>query len=264
MAWIAAAIGAAQTAVQMIPSEAEEDNNQAVAELKRRKAAGELGLTDEEREMLWNETYGNAQRKIDEQRMRGDATMAATGNTSGGAMQAQQASQMNATAMAASQAAQQMNELDVEKRDAELQELTDRLAVKQDAERERILQFTIAAGKAGENFGEYEGLTGEQVLDKNKPSSMDGWKKEEYSRLTPEQQQAAHTIETLRASGDPESLKLADALEEKYGLDSPESAAAWGTATEGTPDTGTTTTTPATDAGTTTTETTQSATGSWT
>lgn len=164
MAWIPAAIAAAQLAVQMIPGGAENENNRELKDLKNRKRTDGLGLTDQEREAYWGDTFGVANAHIAQQRAQGDATLAATGNTSGANMVAQQQAQLNATAKAAGAAADQIAKLDVQERAAEEQELADRLAIKEGKGQMRKNAAVKAASSVAGALGEYDGTTGELGL----------------------------------------------------------------------------------------------------
>jgi hypothetical protein len=164
MAWIPAAIAAAQMVAQMVPGAAESANNAEIKELKSRKRRGELGITDQERDAYWSDTFGVANASIAQQRAQGDATLAATGNTTGANMVAQQQGQMAATAKAAGAAADQIAKLDVQERASEEQELADRLAVKEGKTQQRVNAAVKTASNIGGALGEYDGTTGELGL----------------------------------------------------------------------------------------------------
>lgn len=181
------AIAAASAAAAAAPKAGEKYNKEQIRELKARKEAGELGLTQQEKDAMWGQTYAPAEAKVREQRVRGEAAMAAAGGTSGGAMAAQQAASMNATAAAATQAGQAISEMDVAEREAENQELDDRLAVQDQVKRERRQALIGAAGKVASTLGRYGGETGRSAFDPNKPSAMDGYKMPDTSDMTPKE-----------------------------------------------------------------------------
>ena len=164
MAWIPLAMAAVQGAVQMVPSAAEVENKREISALKNRRKNTGLGLTDQERDAYWGDTYGVATTRIDQERQHGDAVLAATGNTSGANMVAQQQGQLAATAQAAGAAADQIAKLDVQERSAEEQELADRMAVQDTKTQQRKNAAVKMASDIGGTLGEYDGTTGELGL----------------------------------------------------------------------------------------------------
>lgn len=204
------AIAAASAAAAAAPKAGEKYNKEQIRELKARKEAGELGLTQQEKDAMWGQTYAPAEAKVREQRVRGEAAMAAAGGTSGGAMAAQQAASMNATAAAATQAGQAISEMDVAEREAENQELDDRLAVQDQVKRERRQALISAAGKVASTLGRYGGETGRSLFDRNKPSAMDGYKVPDMSNMTPEEAEFYTTSLEIYGQADPELRKQID------------------------------------------------------
>lgn len=219
---IMAIIAAAQAAYELAPKKGEIENRREIRNLEMRKEAGTLGLTQQERDAAWADTYAPAEAKVREQRIRQAQTQAATGATYGGQQAAGDAAQLNATALSAAQAGQAIAQMDVAEREAENQELTDRMAVA-DGDKTRRIR---GAGNAVEEFakvkGRYEGTTGEDMADPSKASSVDGEVDVDTSKMDPATLEAYTDYKAAMDSGDPEAIRLAEDALRKAGWVPPE------------------------------------------
>lgn len=209
---VALAAAAAGTAAAAAPKKGERYNKEQIKELEARKAAGELGLTQQEKDAMWGQTYAPAEAKVREQRVRSEAAMAAAGGTSGGAMAAQQAASMNATATAATQAGQAIAEMDVAEREAEKQELDDRLAIRDQVKQGRRMAIMSGGQQTAGVMARYEGETGRSVFDPNKPSVMDGYKVPDTSDMTPKEAEFYNDAMAKYDAADPATKQQIDDL----------------------------------------------------
>lgn len=83
MSWIPAALGVAQAGLTMLPTEQSRYNAEQLRKLKEQKAKGQLGLTGTEREQLASSMLQPVRTAATQQQSMSDATLAATGRTSG-------------------------------------------------------------------------------------------------------------------------------------------------------------------------------------
>ena len=209
MAWIATIAQAAANVGMTAAAQQGNENGKYIKELKAKEKSGTFGLTDQEKQSMWNDTYGSANKHIEEERKRGDATMAATGNTSGGAMLAQQASRQAAAGQVAQNAANAIEQVDVQEAEAEKQELSDRLAIRRDNRMQLANSILGSSAQAGKTYGEYEGTTGKSLDNANKPSKMDGYTKADVSKMTPQQRRVYASYQDALKSGDPDLIEAA-------------------------------------------------------
>jgi hypothetical protein len=154
-------LGAGQAASNLIPTAGDRENQKAIKELEGRKAAGTLGLSSAEEQMIRRNMIEPVQAMATEQQMRNEAAMGAMGNRSGrDVLQAQKAT-ADVIASAAQKAGAEVANADLAAKRALEQELSERKAIKGARQQERLNAISKIAAQTAGATGAYKGYTQE-------------------------------------------------------------------------------------------------------
>lgn len=153
----AAAVGAAGSALDVaasfIPTAQDTRNEQQLANFRGMAAAGQLGLSPDERGALQRALMGPARAALTSARQHEDERQASLGNRSVAAQQASAAASRDAAIKAEMQAGQEVERRSIAERHRQEQENEERIAYKGEREAQRIAAATNAINKGASQIG---------------------------------------------------------------------------------------------------------------